>query len=169
MEKTLASQLAEAAAVLLCGMGLGFVYQVLSCVRARRGRLASVICDVSFCLLAAASLFLMGMGPGGGELRLYMPAAAAGGAAMYFLLFGSAARPMLGRGLDTLEKILAAAAPPLGYIRKILASGLKNLKNIFSRARKRFTITLSKKTPQQKAAEYAEDSENEAQKSKYLY
>ena len=169
MEKTLASQLIEAAAVLLCGMGLGLVYQTLSCIRARHGRLASALCDVMFCLIAAASLFLMGMGPGGGELRLYMPAAAAGGAAVYFLLFGSSVRPLLARGLDTLEKMWAAAAPPIGYIGKILVSGLKNLKNIFSRAGKRFTMILSKKTAQQKTAGYAEDSENETQKSKYIY
>ena len=134
MENPISGQLIEAAATLLTGLALGLVYDVFRVLRERaRLLLLPLALDALFCLLTASALFLRGMGPGRGELRLYMPVVCALGALVYFALFGGAVRASLRRGLDALK---AAAIFLLRTIKKFF----KILKNIFSSIKKWFIM-----------------------------
>lgn len=154
--------------MLLAGVALGALYHFLTCVR-RKHASATVLCDILFCCCAAAALFLLGMGPGGGELRFYMPAAVLGGAVAYYVCFSSAAGDAFMSFLDTLGKMCALVKFPLGYIGKILSRGIKNFKNIFSIARKRITIAVIAGLKPGRGTKHSKDTGNEAEKGKYLY
>ena len=78
MELPIGLQLARACASVVCGAALGLWYDLLRLPRLLfPGRAASAVCDLAFCLGAALALFTLGLGPGGGQLRLYMCACAA--------------------------------------------------------------------------------------------
>ena len=86
MAQPVSGQLARAAAAVLCGAALGLLYSLLRLPRLLLPRRAvTAVCDLLFCLLSALALFTLGLGPGGGQLRLYMCACAAGGFALWRL------------------------------------------------------------------------------------
>ena len=142
----IALQIVEAASTLLAGLGLGAVYEVLGTLRRHCGRVPGAMLDVCFCLLAAWTVFLLGMGPGDGELRGYMPLLAFAGAAVWVYLFGAATR----RAAEYLLRLARRWAdfllrPAQKILLRLKKSG-KNLKNIFSRLNKRFTINSNHAT-----------------------
>lgn len=96
-------QLARACAAVLCGAALGLWYDLLRLPRLLLGsRWVSAAADLVFCLGAVLALFTLGLGPGGGQLRLYMCVCAALG----FCLWRAAPGRLLARG----EARLAAFA-----------------------------------------------------------
>ena len=175
MENPLDTQLLIAAATVLTGVSLGFVYDIFRVIRQRSGKTAAaVICDVLFCAVTAAVLFLLGMGPGGGDMRLYMPAAAAGGAAIYFLIFGATVRQALNAAADVLAKILAVIAIPVKKVLNLIKKCEKYFKNIFSRIEKWFTIihnnaTIAASERKGGVSACAEGETYEIQKGKFIY
>ncbi len=112
-------QLARACAAVVCGAALGLWYDLLRLPRLLlRARLVSAAFDLVFCLGAALALFTLGLGPGGGQLRLYMCACALLG----FLLWRAAPGRLLAQG----EARLAALLRRWG---RSCRNGLKNRKN----------------------------------------
>ena len=100
-------QLARACAGVVCGAALGLFYGLLRLPRLLLpGRGTDAACDLVFCLGAAAALFTLGLGPGGGQLRLYMCACAAGG----FALWRAAPDRLLARGEARLAALLRRGA-----------------------------------------------------------
>ena len=90
MAAPVSAQLQTIAAVLLAGLALGALYDALAVLRSGVGAVIGACADVLFCLCFAAALFLLGMGPGGGTLRLYMPPLTLGGMALWHALFAPA-------------------------------------------------------------------------------
>ena len=168
MAQPLSMQLTQLAAALLTGCGLGLLYQLLGLLRRRGGRIWAAGCDALFCAAAGIALFLMGMGPGQGTLRLSMMAAAAAGASAYFALASRAVGPVMERALSLLHKAARLAAAPICSVYKIFRSAAKNLKNVFSRLKKRITIKHNKHC---RGAEgrTAEEYADEIQKVKHIY
>ena len=132
MENPISGQILQAAATLLAGIVLGLIYDVLRVIRTRSGALAvSLLADLLFCLMAGAALFLLGMGPGGGELRLYMPAAAMAGALLYLWFFGPCTRRIVRLTLDGLRRAVTVLLFPLRKICMAVKKGWEISKNIF--------------------------------------
>ena len=92
-----------------------------------------VLLDLLFCLVMSGGLFLLGMVCGGSP-GLHMPLIAAAGAVLYSASFGRWIRPLVGRGEEYTRRRLKA-------LKNHIKKWNKNLKNIFSRLKKRFTIT----------------------------
>lgn len=53
------------------GLGAGLLYDVLRQIRAVSGRIAGILCEVFFCLLCTAALFVLGMAFCGGRLGVW--------------------------------------------------------------------------------------------------
>ena len=99
------AQICRLAAALLAGLGLGALYGALAALRRRGGAAVSLLADLFFALVFAASLFLLGMGPGGGEYRLCLPPLTLLGGWIWTALFGRAWNRVCGG---------ASAPPPWG-------------------------------------------------------
>ena len=86
MALPISAQLARFCAGVVCGAALGLWYALLRLPRlVLPGRAVTAAADLLFCLGAACALFTLGLGPGGGQLRLYMCAAAGLGFALFSL------------------------------------------------------------------------------------
>ena len=118
MENQLQHQILEAAATLLTGFGLGLLYQVLGALRRHCGRPAVAALDVLFCAVFAGALFCLGMGPAGGQLRLYMPLLALGGMAVWGALFGRRTRLLTEKMILLIGKCVDILRIPLREIKK---------------------------------------------------
>lgn len=174
MQYPVSVQLMEAAAAVLTGAALGIVYELFRCIRLHSTRIGAALADILFCLLAAWSLFLLGMGPGRGNLRLYMPAAALGSAALSSMLFGGAVRAAFEAAARIVSAVAGVFLKPWRMIAGQLKKFGKKFKNIFSRAEKRFTIMMYKfiistgiKGRGSRAA--PEDDTNEVQEIQHIY
>ena len=85
------------------GAVLGLIYDLLGVLRSLGGRLWGGVLDALFCLTAACAVFLFVMA-GDGEMRLFVPAGALGGAVLALYL---AVLPYVsGPALDLLERLL---------------------------------------------------------------
>ena len=90
METAVSVQAAQALTALLLGAAIGLLYDVLRAARRRfRSAAASAAADAVFWLAAAFSAFMYGLEYCGGQTRLFMLLAMAGGAALYFLLLST--------------------------------------------------------------------------------
>lgn len=153
------------AAVLLAGMALGAVYDLLRVVRTGRGALAALGCDALFCLLFAFTLFALGMGPGEGRLRLFMPPLLLAGGAAWIALFGAPERRAARRGLRLARR---AAAP----VKKLCAPAekiKKSAKKWFTITKNWFTIIATKRRNGAVRPAAPEETEDETQTVQYLY
>lgn len=165
MSNPLPVQLLLLAATLLTGLGLGLVYDLLRVIRQCCPAPVGVAADALFCLIFAAALFLLGMGPAGGTLRFYMPPLALGGAGVWFFFFGAAARRLFVR-------LLRAATFPARKLGAGLRVCGKKMKKGFSFLQKRFTIILQEKRAARAAAlkrRNAGESTDETETGKYIY
>ena len=129
MENAIRDQILEAAATLLCGLSLGLVYEVLGELRHRLGRAAGILLDLLFCCGFAWTLFLLGMGPGKGRLRLYMPLLALLGMACWRVLLGSATHRISAKLLHAVSQFLRWTVRPLKKCLKFLKKYEKILKS----------------------------------------
>jgi len=144
MELSFARQITEAAATLLAGLALGLLYEIFAALRRRSPAPVGWGLDALYCGVFAFSLFLIGMGPGRGTLRLYMPPLALAGAALWEALFGAAVHRRTEKALDAAGRLAARLREKLARCRRFLGRAAKKFekfrKNIFSSVRKWFTI-----------------------------
>ena len=79
---------------LLLGAGLGLWYDLLRGLRRTAGNAAvTALADLLFWIPAGTALFALGMGPGQGQLRLFMLLSAGCGAVLYFCLLSDRVLP----------------------------------------------------------------------------
>ena len=81
----ISEQLAMFVRAILLGASLGLVYDLFRTLRRLGGRVWGGVLDGTYCVLAVCSLFLFVMA-GDGEMRLFVPAGALGGAVLFFCL-----------------------------------------------------------------------------------
>ncbi|MCD7853915.1 MAG: hypothetical protein LUG15_08075 [Oscillospiraceae bacterium] len=144
MASPLAFQCALLAATFLTGIALGALYDFLRVLRYGAPAALGLLLDLFFCLAFAAALFLLGMGPGRGSVRLYMPPLLLCGALVWLLLFGAAARAAFRDMLRATRRVLRRAAVPMAkFVRAVKFFGNKR-KKLFSFLQKGFTITGKK-------------------------
>ncbi|MBR1659140.1 MAG: spore cortex biosynthesis protein YabQ [Oscillospiraceae bacterium] len=168
MELPLRVQALLLACTLLTGLGLGALYDLLRVLRERLPAAPGLALDALYCFCFGAAMFLLGMGPGRGTLRLYMPPLALAGAGLWFFLFGGAVRNALRRGLDVLGRAAAMAAPPLRRGQEALRRGEKKLKRVFSFAMKRLIIQVEHCSLRRRASG-GEEQRDEAEAFQHLY
>ena len=132
MEQALSAQLLLLAATLLVGLGLGAVYELLRVLRERSGLVFGILLDLHFCCCFAAALFLLGMGPGAGRLRLYMPPLALLGVWLWGRLFGAPERKIVRRALDLGRRALGVLLRPLRLLLRPLKKIRFFCKKVFS-------------------------------------
>lgn len=88
-------QLTQAGLSLALGAVLGIWYDVLKALRLRvRRRWLTDLLDLLFWLSAGICLFILGMGPGYGQLRIFMVLSAVCGAILYFCIFSTVILPL---------------------------------------------------------------------------
>ena len=170
MENPLSEQMLLLAATFLCGMALGALYDLLRMLRRKCSLPGSLLLDVVFCIIFACAFFWLGMGPGRGVLRLYMPPLMLLGALAWLALFGADARralTFLGRKLMQLcRKILM----PAKKIQKTIKNLLQSVKKRFTIIKNWFTIisnhTINSALQKRKVFREATD---EAQTIQYFY
>lgn len=136
------AQFAQAAVSVLAGALLGLYYDLLSLPRALlRGGVSTAICDLLFSLGALLGLFTLGLGPGEGELRIFMLLAAAAG----FLLWELSAGRQIRRGALRLSELLRKGAKNAASAQKMRAYGKKICKKLFPSAARWFTIRRNRR------------------------
>ena len=104
-------QLAQLAASILTGFGLGLTYDALRALRRELCRNAAL--DTLFCAVLLLALFTLGMDIGQGGVHVFMFCAAAAGCAVYMSLLSGALLPLF-------EKITAFAAKAASPICKLI-------------------------------------------------
>ena len=79
---------------LLLGAGLGLGYDLLRALRRTAGRkTVTALLDFLFWIPAGTALFALGMGPGQGQLRLFMLLSSICGVVLYFCLLSAKILP----------------------------------------------------------------------------
>lgn len=122
MELNISAQLAQTAISILAGAGLALYFDLLRLPRLLfPGWPSTFLCDALFCLGALFGLFTLGLGPGGGELRLFMCLFAGLG----FVLWRSAPGRYLAAGERRLAKGLKQCAQKLAKRLKVSIHNLK--------------------------------------------
>ena len=116
-------QLRQSAVSLIAGAAAGLVYDFLAVLRRDTGMVGALILDSLFALLMSAGLFLIGYGPGRGELRLFMLAFMLAGMALYFACMGGRARRIMAKIysflLRVLEKLLLPVKKVYIFLKKV--------------------------------------------------
>lgn len=95
MELSIGEQLYQALAGMVAGGVLGVLYDIFRQLRMHMSRFWGGVTDAVYALLAGTGLFILGQGPGGGGVRLFLLSAAACGGALYALWLS----PLIRRGL----------------------------------------------------------------------
>lgn len=122
MELYLSEQLAQAAVSVLAGAGLGLYYDLLRLPRLLFPCwLITVACDFVFCLGTLLGLFILGLGPGSGQLRLFMCLFAIVG----FTLWRLAPGRFLHAGETALARLLKHSAQRIAAKARIALHKLK--------------------------------------------
>ena len=154
----ISEQLAMFVRAILLGASLGLVYDLFRTLRRLGGRVWGGVLDGTYCVLAVCSLFLFVMA-GDGEMRLFVPAGALGGAVLFFCLLSRPLRPL---GDFWLEVFLSPVRAAAGVGKK----GGRRAKKLFSFSRRWVTINvlypLKRRRPQAQKEE--EQMENRSEK-----
>ncbi|MBR6654512.1 MAG: spore cortex biosynthesis protein YabQ [Oscillospiraceae bacterium] len=133
-------QLQQATVSLAAGAAAGLVYDFLAVLRKNTGTVGALMMDSLFALLVAAGLFLIGYGPGKGELRLFMLAFLLAGMALYFALMGGRARRIMAKiyafVLRVVDKLLWPAKKVYIFLKKVK----KIAKKAFQKLKKWYTL-----------------------------
>lgn len=128
----ISEQLAMFVRAILLGASLGLVYDLFRTLRRLGGRVWGGVLDGTYCVLAVCSLFLFVMA-GDGEMRLFVPAGALGGAVLFFCLLSRPLRPLW----DFWLTVLLA---PVCRLWLLLKKSIKIGKKVFFSLRKRLTM-----------------------------
>lgn len=131
-------QLAQLAASILTGFGLGLTYDALRALRRELCRNAAL--DTLFCAVLLLTLFTLGMDIGQGGVHIFMFCAAAAGFAAYMALLSPVILPVFARLTGFMARIFA----PVKKFSKKFADAFKKC---FSKAFNWYTM---KKTKQHK-------------------
>ncbi len=129
--------------MLLTGLALGAVYDLFRQTAKYTLRAVRVLLDLCFCAIVLLALFSLGMGVGQGRLQIWMPFAAALGAAVYFALFGSIFRSALDAAAHLMAKIGRKLLAPVKKLQKTFKKLFSTAKKWFTIIQTRFTIILS--------------------------
>ena len=170
MEIRITEQAALAALSLILGAAMGLVYDLFKAFRLRvRRKGFTAFSDMLYCALAALILFAFGMGPGGGQLRLYMVIAVCVGAAVYGFLASRTVLAVFSRFADAAARAWHVMWRPVKRALQKMKKILKNIKNIFQKFSGWFTITSKyrQKTAHTGANRGSDDVE--VQKGRYIY
>ncbi len=127
MEISITHQQMEAAISLVIGFGTGIVYDFFGVLRRRFIlKIFTYLFDLLFCLLLGCVYFLVGYGPGGGRLRLFMLAFILLGCVLYFLLLSK----FMNRLLELFVQISLVSSSNVCYALQMgLYCGEKNKRN----------------------------------------
>jgi hypothetical protein len=98
--------------------------------------------DILFWLGAALCLFTLGLGPGEGELRLFMLISAVVGGALYFLGPSKIVLKAFNFILDCALKLLHLALTPFRALYRLTKKILENIKKLFKKILAWVTITI---------------------------
>jgi spore cortex biosynthesis protein YabQ len=144
MESPITQQMAQAAASLITGAGLGIFYDLLRAFRRRcKAFVVTLALDVVFWIGAALVLFTLGLGPGNGELRIFMLIFVLGGAVLYFLGLSEVVLQILGKIDGFIAKMFEIFFSPLKAFEDKLKKGQQKFKNVFQKSKKWFTIKVN--------------------------
>ena len=151
------------------GLVLGFVYDVLRVTRRKiRKKLATELLDLLFWISAALLLFVLGMGPGRGRLRMFMIIAAVFGGSAYFLTLGRYVRAVLTFFADAAASVIRTFSAPAAKVMSRIKIFIIFAKNSFKKAFPWYTINSNKRTDRDRNI-CAGGKAVEAGKGKYFY
>ncbi|MEG1633128.1 MAG: spore cortex biosynthesis protein YabQ [Oscillospiraceae bacterium] len=170
MGNPISEQAAQAALALIAGVALGLAYDLVKAFRLKlRSPFFTASADVLFCLAAALGLFAFGLGPGGGQLRIFMLIFIGVGTAVYAGLISSTALPVFGAFAGATMRsirVLLRPAVKIAAKTKIIA---QKAKNVFQKIITWFTITNSYRHMSPKGGDSEGGGGFETEKGKYLY
>ena len=116
----------------LSGASFALVYDLFAAVRKRfHSRIAAALMDGIYCLSVAAALFLFTLHLGDGRPRLYLLAAIALGATVYFSLPASYFRPIWNFWLDCFLLTLSFGDAPRRFFLRWYQNVQKRCKKLF--------------------------------------
>ena len=127
MENSIQLQLIQASVFFSAGIAVGLVYDMCRAVRRCSGALVRKMTDVLFVCAAAALLYVLGMGWGEGQLRIFMVACLCLGMMGYSALCSGVTVPVFCKGIKAIQRGIGIAAEPFGRIKFFI----KNRKNLF--------------------------------------
>ena len=159
-------QLRQAAVSLAAGAAAGLVYDFLAVLRRDTGFVGALLLDSLFAAVMAAGLFLIGYGPGEGELRLFMAAFLFTGMLLYFVLIGGRARRIMAEIYAFLLRVAAILLSPLKKVYIFLKKVQKNIKKAFQKIKKWYTLYGRTIAPDRNAGE-SKGERYETQKSRF--
>lgn len=158
---------------LAAGFGTGILYDFLGVIRRRLKRAVfSYILDLLFCAAVGFIFFVIGYGPGGGKLRLFMLAFIVLGCLLYFLLLSRVIGGFLWHLTDFLLYLVHCLFMPFVWLGRLVKKIEKIIKNIFIYLSKwfiiynRVSVSLSK---WKKSAGDRKEERRETQKGKLVY
>ena len=135
METQISTQAAQACASLAVGVSLGLFYDLLRILRQRlHSDIVTFVLDTLFWVGAGLGLFSLGLGPGGGELRLFMIAFSVLGAVLYFYSLSALTMLVLNLTADLLCKIADTARRPFAFAVAFVVNKMKKISKIFKKS-----------------------------------
>lgn len=173
MELSIAQQELEAIISLLTGFGAGMLYDFLGVIRRRlKKAVFSYIFDLLFCIAVGCIFFIVGYGPGGGKLRLFMLVFIVIGCILYFILLSRIFGKLLSSLADFFVFLIRCLLMPFIWFVRLLKKTTKIIKNIFIYLSKWFIIYNRVFIPLrkwEKSAGRRKEAHHEEQKSEYNY
>jgi len=171
MELSISLQLVQACAAILTGAALGVFYDVLKTLRLRLHIWpVTALLDLVFWLVAAFVLFALGLGPGGGQLRLFMLICSLGGALLYFVSLSPFVLRVLGAVAGFIGMILGYAVKPFKWLGGQIQKTKKFYKKLFQKIAKWFRISNSeRKIPKRGISPGGEGAGGETKAGRYYY
>lgn len=138
-------QITEAVYAFVFGIASGLVYDFFRVIRKRlRFRLVTVLADISFWIMFAAAMFLLGMTVYGGEQRIFMYIAVFLGGVLYFLSLSRFTVKICGYIADFFAFLLFCITRPVFYAILFTKKTLEFVKNIFQYYVKWYKIRYNK-------------------------
>ncbi|MBR6521769.1 MAG: spore cortex biosynthesis protein YabQ [Oscillospiraceae bacterium] len=159
-------QLRQAAVSLAAGAAAGLLYDFLAVLRKDTGFVGALLLDTVFAMIMAAGLFLIGYGPGKGELRLFMGAFLIVGMVLYFAITGGRARRIMAKIYAVLLRGAAILFLPIKKVYIFLKKVKKIAKKAFQKLKKWYTLYGRTIVPERNA-EQGEGERYEAEKSRF--
>ena len=174
MKVNVTDQLAVLALTILTGLCAGILYDLFRVIRRKLKSclFVTVITDLVYCLVYAATLFLLGYMGGGGIFRIYMPFVSILFLLVYLCLFSRSVMCLLLLFADFLEKIIRFLLSPIIFVIGFAKKAAFFLKKIFYYKKKCYTIKVSRNlclTEATKTLVKTEGHTYETEKGKYNY